>query len=231
MDTVATMTCSRVWEIPELISTIMSFLEVEDENWGTSQDFNALAVCAQFTQTISAAHWKRFRHYSPRIRSLVLHPLNFQPYRISHESTMNLLCTSPRGDAFLPSLRELSWDFNSAISSRYEEGELRWILFLLHDELKELNLTLPSHGAEILMDYLPMKAPNLERLVLWVMDVYPWSEFAESSKSAAVRAIRGLPLLRILHISADLVTPTLMGEIASRPDIQSNLRTSPSLSP
>ncbi|KZT38477.1 hypothetical protein SISSUDRAFT_733199 [Sistotremastrum suecicum HHB10207 ss-3] len=275
MDTVPAMTCPRVWEIPELISAIMSFLEVEVEDWGPIQDLKTLAVCArvskrisehaldalygegssfttilgllcpmeldedqyeykQFTQPISAAHWTRFRHYSTRIRSLVLYPFNFKPYRISHESTMDLAFTSPRGEAFLPSLRELSWDFNlkSEFSPDWREGELRWILFLLHDGLRDLHLTLPSHEAEILMSYLPMRSPNLERLVLWVIDVKPWtSEPEEGPKDAAVRAIRGLPLLRTLEISEELVNPTLVNDIALRPEIRSNIPASQSLSP
>ncbi|KZS91558.1 hypothetical protein SISNIDRAFT_487226 [Sistotremastrum niveocremeum HHB9708] len=215
------MNPSRVWEISELVSEIMSYLKVEDDG---RTDFKTMVVCArvsklvsesfwdryvqctakaieEFTQSISATHWKRFRHYNHRIRSLSLDPNNFDPLGISQKSMIELLLTLPRGEAFLPSLEEFGWKSVYDMENMgglyvYQAAASPYISLFLNDRLKDLRLSLPLHDAEIILGYLPTKAPNIERLELYVADLNLPMEQIECCQDAVVQAIRGLPLLR-----------------------------------
>ncbi|KZT38496.1 hypothetical protein SISSUDRAFT_734040 [Sistotremastrum suecicum HHB10207 ss-3] len=261
------MAPSRVWEISELISAIMSCLTVEDDIRGFTRsrlDVQTLSVCARvskrvsehaldalyhegahlevilgllcplsfieynnsyaFIEPITAAHWKRFRHYSQRIRSLNLTTNSYYAFELTSKSAVDLLLSSPCGEAFLPCLRKLAWQQPTQDFSLFGDFQLGppYILLFLHDGLRELQLTYPVYDTDIVLDYLPIRSPNLERLVLCRLDENP--EEVEVHQKATLRAIQGLPLLRSLEISENLVTPTLMSEISMRPEIQVNLR-------
>ncbi|KZT38476.1 hypothetical protein SISSUDRAFT_1061934 [Sistotremastrum suecicum HHB10207 ss-3] len=171
-----------------------------------------------------------------RIRSLSLIPNNFDPLGISGKSMIELLLTLPRGEAFLPSLEEFGWKGVSDMEnmgglSIFTEPASPYILLFLNDGLKDLQLSLPLHDAEIILGYLPTKAPNIERFELYVADLDLPTEQIECCQDAVVRAIRGLPLLRELEINEHWGGPTLLNKISRKPDLRSNLRTSLSPSP
>ncbi|KZS94941.1 hypothetical protein SISNIDRAFT_465184 [Sistotremastrum niveocremeum HHB9708] len=165
-----------------------------------------------FTEHIGPSHWNRFRHYSSRVRSIAI--VNQWPNPLSQESILTLTTTIPRGEPLLPFMNSLHWE-------EIDESSAPLVLFLLHEKVKEVILSVTGRQSDDLdhgtfLGNMARRAPNLEDLHFWVMG----ERVSENAAKEVVDAVNSLPDLRNLDVFASIVSSDLLQAISSRQHLE-----------
>ncbi|KZS94877.1 hypothetical protein SISNIDRAFT_484403 [Sistotremastrum niveocremeum HHB9708] len=227
------------WAIPELVAIAVDFLDVQSlsqcarvSRAVSEHALNSLyrksarltdifgLLCPMRTDattgTISfivplrPAHWTRFRHYNHRIQEVSVEFFDPQTRSISQKAIIDLLGTQPRQEPFLPSLRRLDWqDVHPSLN--------HLVILLFHEGLRELRISLDPSSSTSIMDFLPLRAPNLKFLQVWTTRM---AEHDSQFHNATMEAIQRLPLVR-LRMPPDPLSPGMLSVIAQKRELQS----------